>query len=101
MPIHNKLVRDNIPAIIAQSGKKCTTRILDDHAFKTELQKKFSEEITEYQNAQDNKSALEELADLLELIHAAAELHGATINEVEQIRINKAKKNGAFKEKNV
>ena len=95
MPIYHKLVRDNIPTIIAQTGKKCTIRLLDDHAFKTELQKKFTEELTEYQSAKDNKSALEELADLLELIHAATELHGATINEVEQIRINKANKNGA------
>ena len=28
--VYNKLVRDRIPAIITESGKSCTTRILED-----------------------------------------------------------------------
>lgn len=50
-------------------------------------------------NASDNETALEELADVLEIIHALAECHGSSIERVEQIRAEKAEKRGGFKEK--
>ena len=43
--------------------------------------------------------ALEELADLLELIHAAAAYHGATFEELEEVRVEKAEKRGGFNER--
>ncbi len=50
-------------------------------------------------NAPDDVMAVEELADLLEIVHALAECHGATIEQVEAIRASKAEKRGGFKEK--
>jgi predicted house-cleaning noncanonical NTP pyrophosphatase (MazG superfamily) len=99
MPVYNKLVRDKIPQIIEQAGKTFTTRILEDDEYLEELRKKAFEELEEYMNASDNETALEELADVLEIIHALAECHGATIERVEQIRAEKAEKRGGFKEK--
>jgi predicted house-cleaning noncanonical NTP pyrophosphatase (MazG superfamily) len=99
MPIYNKLVRDCIPTIIEQAGKTFTTRILDDEEYRKELQKKAFEELEEYVQAETDEAALEELADVLEIIHALAECHGASIEQVEQIRAKKAEKRGGFREK--
>jgi predicted house-cleaning noncanonical NTP pyrophosphatase (MazG superfamily) len=99
MPVYNKLVRDKIPQIIEQAGKTFTTRILEDEEYLKELRKKAFEELEEYMNASDDETALEELADVLEIIHALAECHRSSIERVEQIRAEKAEKRGGFKEK--
>lgn len=99
MPIYNKLVRDRIPTIIEQAGKTFTTRILDDEEYRKELQKKAFEELEEYVQAETDEAALEELADVLEIIHALAQCHGASIEQVEQIRAKKAEKRGGFRDK--
>lgn len=92
---YHKLVRDRIPAIIENSGKKCSTEILSDEDFLIMLDKKLDEELAEYHSDQN----IEELADLLEVIYAAAEAHGYTINELEGLRIKKYEERGGFKEK--
>ncbi|KIL52017.1 phosphoribosyl-ATP pyrophosphohydrolase [Jeotgalibacillus soli] len=40
MPIYNKLVRDRIPEIIKQTGKKFSTRVLDEKEYIDEVKKK-------------------------------------------------------------
>lgn len=72
MPTYNKLVRDRIPEIILNSGKTCHTRILDTEEYLHELHTKLKEETKEYYEAKDDSSAIEELADLLEVIRALA-----------------------------
>ncbi|MFC4409002.1 phosphoribosyl-ATP pyrophosphohydrolase [Chungangia koreensis] len=99
MPIYNKLVRDRIPEIIEKSGSTYSSRVLDETEYKEELRKKLSEEVEEYLNAMSNDEAIEELADVMELIHALAVTHGSTIEEVEKVRVEKAQKRGGFEEK--
>ena len=99
MPIHNKLVRDRIPEIISKSGKEMRTKVLSEERYKEELRRKLYEEIAEYQAAQTDEEALEELADVLELLHALARQHGADISEVERVRRQKAEERGAFDDK--
>ncbi|OIJ20955.1 phosphoribosyl-ATP pyrophosphohydrolase [Anaerobacillus alkalidiazotrophicus] len=99
MPIYNKLVRDKIPEIIEKAGKKYTTSILNEEQYIAELKKKSFEELEEYVNTTTNEDALEELADVLEIIHALADYHGSSIDEVEKIRERKAEKRGGFQEK--
>lgn len=99
MPVYNKLVRDRIPEIIEKTGKKFSTKILENDEYITELRKKAYEELDEYMNTNNKEDAVEELADLLEIVHALAESHGSSIEEVEELRKNKAAKRGGFKEK--
>lgn len=99
MPVYNKLVRDRIPEIIEKTGKRFTTRILSDKEYIEELRKKTYEELDEYMNTTDKESTIEELADVLEILHALSEAHGSSIDEVETIRKEKAEKRGGFKEK--
>jgi predicted house-cleaning noncanonical NTP pyrophosphatase (MazG superfamily) len=99
MPVYNKLVRDRIPEIIESTGKKFTTRILNNEEYITELNKKSFEELREYVETKNNEDAIEELADLLEIIHALAEYHSSSIEIVEAVRKDKAERRGGFKEK--
>jgi predicted house-cleaning noncanonical NTP pyrophosphatase (MazG superfamily) len=99
MPTYNKLVRDRIPEIIEKEGKTYKMVILDDDQFKSELQKKLKEEVEEYLNSENDQDAVEELADILEVIHALAEAHGVSIEELEHVRKTKAKERGGFQEK--
>lgn len=99
MPVYNKLVRDRIPEIIKQDNKNFSTRILSDDEYIKALKEKSFEELQEYVNTKNDEDAIEELADLLEIIHALSECHGASFEKVEEIRNKKAEKRGGFKEK--
>jgi predicted house-cleaning noncanonical NTP pyrophosphatase (MazG superfamily) len=63
------------------------------------LQKKCIEELHEYLNTSNDKEAIEELADLLEILYALVEIHGSSIHELEKLREKKALERGGFKEK--
>jgi len=89
---YNKVVRDKIPEIIAESGKKSNIKQLDDTSFLAELEKKLIEEVNEYSESKD----VEELADLLEVIYRISELRGVNSDELEKIRKDKAEKRGKF-----
>ena len=96
--IYNKLVRDNIPNIIKGNGGEPYTRILDDKEYKEELEKKLNEEYHEVLEA-SGKERVEELADMVEIINALANLENSTLEEVIEIAKEKALKRGAFKDK--
>jgi len=89
---YNKVIRDKIPEIIADSGKKYTLKQLDDTSFLSELEKKLIEEVNEYTESKD----VEELADLLEVIYRISELRGVNSDELDEIRKEKAEKRGKF-----
>ena len=95
MKIYNKLVRDKIPEIILKDNELPSTRILNDEEYIQELNKKLQEEVNEYLEAEN----IEEMVDILEVIRAILEHKGVTYEEIEEKRIKKANKRGAFKEK--
>ncbi|MBO8173101.1 MAG: nucleoside triphosphate pyrophosphohydrolase [Bacillaceae bacterium] len=99
MPVYNKLIRDKIPAIIHQTGKSYQVKTLSAQEYRTELRKKGREELEEYMQAEDDRSAVEELADLMEVIYALSEVHGSSTEELEEIRKRKAEERGGFQEK--
>ena len=92
---YNKLVRDRIPEIIAASGKTCTTATLSPEEYLCMLDAKLDEELAEYHQDQN----IEELADLLEVIYAAAKVRGCSAAELEQIRAKKAAERGGFEQR--
>lgn len=95
---YHKLVRDGIPEIIRSSGKLCKTEILSDEEYLRLVDEKLDEELAEY-HAEFGPDKLEELADLMEVIYAAAQARGYSVEELEQVRARKAKERGAFAEK--
>lgn len=99
MTTYNKLIRDRIPEFLEQSGKKFKVETLNHDRYILELKKKLNEELMEYQGAATNEEALEELADILEVIHSLVPIHKSSFEELEQIRANKAALRGSFQDK--
>ena len=73
----------------------CRTHILSNEEYIVALEAKLNEEVAEYQ-ADKN---LEEMADVLEVLHAICVARGYSLAELEAMRANKAEKRGGFKEK--
>ena len=92
---YHKLVRDRIPEIIEEDGKICVYETLTAKDYIVLLDQKLNEELTEYQESK----SLEELADLLEVMQAVVRARGWTLEELEQVRADKAAKRGGFEKK--
>lgn len=90
---YNKLIRDRIPEIIKNSGKESITRVADGEELLDFLNNKLYEELDEYKDSGD----IEELADLYEVVLAILDYKGVSLQEFENIRIEKREKRGAFK----
>jgi len=95
LKIYNKLVRDNIPEIMIKNGATPITKILSEDEYLIELNKKLLEEVKEYLESKE----IEELADIEEVILAIIEAKSLTRDKLEEIRIKKVRKRGAFKKK--
>lgn len=67
---YNKLVRDNIPQIIEESGKKANYRVLSVEEFKKALKEKLVEEANELLRAETKEEMVAELGDVFEVIVA-------------------------------
>lgn len=93
--IYNKLVRDNIPAIIEADNKVAVTRTLAGAEFEEELRRKLLE-VAAAAAAENDPT---ELADVLEVVYALAKLHNLSPEELETIRALKADKRGGFSDK--
>ena len=91
----NKLVRDHIPEICKRNGQTPETKILDDESYTSALKAKLCEEVEEYLSDR----SIEELADIIEVIEALAENQGSSLAEIMELKKQKQKKNGAFKDK--
>lgn len=92
---YNKLVRDRIPEIIENSGRKAIVEKASEEAYIMLLREKLNEECKEYQESKNT----EELADLMEVIYAILDYNDVSIEEFENIRQQKVANRGAFKER--
>ena len=92
---YNKLVRDKIPEIIEKSGNKCVINILNDNEYLKKLDEKINEELLEFREGY----SLEELCDLLEVLHAIAKVKGYSLEDIKKARLKKNEERGAFDKK--
>lgn len=90
--LHNKLVRDKIPDIIKESGRKCKVKVLSEKDYVFELERKLSEEVHEYKLDKNP----DELCDVLEVVYALAVARGMSLEELEAKRIAKRETRGGF-----
>jgi predicted house-cleaning noncanonical NTP pyrophosphatase (MazG superfamily)/diadenosine tetraphosphate (Ap4A) HIT family hydrolase len=95
MATYPKLVRDLIPELIRRHGGEPRIRRLTGEEFTEALAHKLVEEAEEFLATRN----VEELADMLEVIRAAALDLGASIDEVERRRQAKAAERGAFEKR--
>lgn len=106
--MYQKLVRDNIPAIIEKNGETCVTRTLSDKEYEDALMNKLQEEVAELLEAYTAKerSALDcaeemadVMADVMEVLYAMGKTCAVSKREVEQVRSQKAVEKGTFSKK--
>ena len=93
--LYCKLVRDKIPHIIEESGKHALTYVLSDKEYEIFLERKLDEEVKEYHDSKD----LEELADILEVVIALANIKGCSFTNLVDLQAQKAADKGGFSEK--
>ena len=91
---YNKLIRDRIPEIIEKSGKKAIIEKTSGEKLLKLLNTKLYEELKEYKES----GSIEELADLVEVVYGILYFKGITLKEFENIREEKNRERGAFKE---
>lgn len=90
-----KLIRDRLPEIMRGQGLAVFDRRLDDAEFVVALGEKLVEEAHEARLAGPGEIA-GELADVLEVVHALAEVHGLSLQDVETARQAKRAERGGF-----
>lgn len=90
-----KLVRDKIPEIIIKSQKIPVTHIASEDEYWAALKEKLNEEVLEFA-ASENE---EEIADILEVLHAICDFKKFDKDALETARKKKAGERGSFKEK--
>jgi predicted house-cleaning noncanonical NTP pyrophosphatase (MazG superfamily) len=91
-----KLVRDRIADEISQEGRPLHKVEVVPELKDLLLRRKALEETLELCKAADSTSLGEEIADILEVLHALAEEHGISMETIESIRIEKRGRLGAF-----
>ncbi len=91
--IYNKLIRDHIPEIIESDGKVARFEKIEGERLLRELNLKLEEELAEYKGS----GAVEELADIYEVIKGILDYKGISELEFKEIVEKKATKRGSFK----
>lgn len=97
--IYNKLVRDNIPRIIEDNGDICEFHQLDEPTYEFQLKNKLTEEMKEYLSSKNDAEAIEELADILEIMHSLAKVHHKLLEDIENVRRKKYIERGGFEKR--
>lgn len=96
MPVYHKLVRDKILEMIAADGLTYHATVLEPSELLVKVKAKMLEEATEFQNADRVQDNVEELADIVELVHTALRALNVSYQELEAIRQQKKEKRGGF-----
>lgn len=92
---YNKLTRDDIPRIIEESGRKQTSRILNEKEYEEALINKIIEEIEEYRI--NNKE--EEIADIYEILECLIELKEYEPMHIDYLQLIKREARGSYKKR--
>ena len=92
---YNKLVRDKIPDIIRSNGTEPVIRLASQKEYALKLREKLQEEVSEYLES----GSPEELADILEVVHALGALDDHSPALLEGLRAKKAQLRGRFEDK--
>ena len=92
---YDKLVRDKIPSIIEASGKTAVTDRIPPENMPAALDRKLQEEVKEYLESH----SVEEMADLLEVLHGIAFHAGIDWSRIEAERLRKKEERGGFEKR--
>ena len=97
MKIFRKLVRDNIPEIMAEKGERANTRVLTESEYLKALDDKLLEEVQELRHGDEDRK--EEMADIYEVLDAMTKVHGFSKEEIIRIQEEKRGRRGGFEKR--
>ena len=89
---YNKLVRDRIPELIEESGRKQISRTLNEDEYEQALMDKIVEEIEEYRVSKNE----EEIADIYEVVDCLVKLKDYEPMHIDYLRLIKREARGSF-----
>ena len=92
MKAYNKLIRDKIPAIMTDKGKRFVTHVANQQEYEQKLKEKLIEEVNEFLE----DPCLEELADIFEVFSALVDVMGHSQDELAECMSDKSDERGAF-----
>ena len=92
---YNKLIRDNIPLIIENQGKKFKLHQASDEEYQEKLQEKLLEEVNEFLE----NPCIEELADVQEVLNTLLYNMDLDDQQLMQKMVEKTVTNGTFGKK--
>lgn len=92
---YHKLVRDRIIEIIESKGEKATWHIASDEEYELKLKEKLVEEAKEFVE----NGAIEEMADIFEVITALLAINDWKIEDIIVIQKEKCEKRGGFEKR--
>jgi predicted house-cleaning noncanonical NTP pyrophosphatase (MazG superfamily) len=95
----DKLIRDKIPHLMRQQNIFYAEKIMDEEEYFRRLKDKIIEEAHEVVQALSEEEHLEELADLLEVIHALGTTCGFSFEQIDRKRLEKREHKGGFAKK--
>ncbi|MFD1512569.1 nucleoside triphosphate pyrophosphohydrolase [Halomarina rubra] len=91
---YDKLVRDDVPDVVEANGQRPVVHTVDGEEYHDRLVDKLDEEVAEYREDR----SVDELADVLEVVFALAEIHGVGKQQLADRRAQKAEERGGFDE---
>lgn len=97
--IYNKLVRDGIPAIIQQSGRKYEAQALSRREFEKALLSKLIEEANEVREAFSKSDMEIEIADLFEVMDTLVACYNLDREKITGIQIQRRRERGGYDKK--
>lgn len=92
----DKLIRDKMPEVMHSYGIALYERVMGEDEYMKRLRDKILEEAKEVCAAKNQAEIKEDLADLLEVIHALALAEGLSYEEIEEERLKKKHEKGSF-----
>lgn len=95
--VHEKLVRDKIPAAVAATGETAHFANLGRAETLAALRMKIVEEAFEVRDS-NRDELLGELADVIEVVRAIARVSGISLRKLESVRRSKATRRGGFED---
>jgi len=92
---YNKLVRDRVPELIEESGRKQVSRTLNEDEYEQALMDKIVEEIEEYRVSNNE----EEIADIYEVLDCLVKLKDYEPMHIDYLRLIKREARGSFQKR--
>ncbi len=89
---YSKLVRDRVPELIEERGRKQVSRTLNEDEYEQALMDKIVEEIEEYRVSKNE----EEIADIYEVLDCLVKLKDYEPMHIDYLRLIKREARGSF-----